>query len=74
MSERLQFQWAYLLCSRSVNNAAAVGGLRLITHVAYTAVGLTALNEALSQNTGKLRKALNSLQDPPPRVEQTECN
>lgn len=56
MNERLQFQWAYLLCSHSVNNAAAVGGLRLITHVAYAVVGLTAMNEALSQNTGKLRK------------------
>lgn len=63
MKERLQFQWAYLLCLRSVNNAAAVSGLRLITHVADV-VGLTALNEALSQNTGKLRKALNSLQGP----------
>lgn len=74
MSELLQFQWAYLLCSSWVNNAAAVGGLRFITHVADAVVGLTALNEALSQNTGKLSKALNSLQDPPPRVEQTECN
>lgn len=74
MNERLQFQWAYLLCSRSVNNAAAVGGLRLITRIAYAVVGLAALKEALSRNTGKLRKALNSLQDPPPRVEQKECN
>lgn len=61
-----------VLCS--VNNAAAVSGLQRVIHVANAALGLAVLNEVLSLNRGKLCQAPNSLQDPPPQVEQIECN
>lgn len=57
-----------------VNNAAAVVGLQCVIRVANAALGLAALNEVVSPSKRKLCRAPSSLQDPPPRVEQIECN
>lgn len=60
-----------VLCS--VNNATAAGGLERIIHVSYRHVGISFFECSLVTEHGKLRKAPNSLQDPPPQVEQIEC-
>lgn len=47
---------------------------RIIRVWANATLGLALLNEVLSPSKGKLCQAPNSLQDPPPQVEQIECN